>query len=208
MVVVAYLCGSLPVGVWVGRWAGVDVRRAGSGNIGATNVARTVGKRAGLLTLFADVAKGALPDSTGAAPVRRCRDPRRRWSGGRLRAPLLCLSALFGRQGSRDGFRCLCGAYACRGGVERGRLCRGGHLDTIRLTRVDASCLRLTDQCHRLPLSNAAVHRRGRGLDDHHSASSRQPDAPSPWCGAAAWRPTTQLAKPASRSLTTSTLLN
>jgi acyl phosphate:glycerol-3-phosphate acyltransferase len=61
MVAVAYLFGSLPVGVWVGRWAGVDVRHAGSGNIGATNVARTVGRRAGLLTLFADVAKGALP---------------------------------------------------------------------------------------------------------------------------------------------------
>jgi glycerol-3-phosphate acyltransferase PlsY len=61
MVAVAYLCGSLPVGVWVGRWAGVDVRHAGSGNIGATNVARTAGRRAGLLTLVGDVAKGALP---------------------------------------------------------------------------------------------------------------------------------------------------
>jgi len=61
MVAVAYLCGSLPFGVWIGRWAGVDVRHAGSGNIGATNVARSAGRRAGLLTLFADVAKGALP---------------------------------------------------------------------------------------------------------------------------------------------------
>ena len=61
MVAVAYLCGSLPFGVWVGRWAGVDVRYAGSGNIGATNVARTAGRRAGLLTLVGDVAKGALP---------------------------------------------------------------------------------------------------------------------------------------------------
>ena len=61
MVAVAYLCGSLPFGVWVGRWAGVDVRHAGSGNIGATNVARTAGTRAGLLTLGGDVAKGALP---------------------------------------------------------------------------------------------------------------------------------------------------
>jgi glycerol-3-phosphate acyltransferase PlsY len=57
----AYLCGSLPIGVWVGRWVGVDVRRSGSGNIGATNVARTAGGRAGLLTLLGDVAKGILP---------------------------------------------------------------------------------------------------------------------------------------------------
>ena len=46
---------------------GVDVRGAGSGNIGATNVARTVGARAGLVTLVADVAKGALPLLVGRA---------------------------------------------------------------------------------------------------------------------------------------------
>jgi len=61
MLTVAYLCGSLPFGVWIGRWVGVDVRRRGSGNVGATNVARTAGRRAGLLTLVGDVAKGALP---------------------------------------------------------------------------------------------------------------------------------------------------
>jgi glycerol-3-phosphate acyltransferase PlsY len=61
LVVAAYLCGSLPTGVWLGRLAGVDVRRAGSGNIGATNVARTVGLRPALLTLAGDVAKGFVP---------------------------------------------------------------------------------------------------------------------------------------------------
>lgn len=45
----------------MGRFAGVDVRAAGSGNIGATNVARTAGRYAGLVTLLVDVAKGALP---------------------------------------------------------------------------------------------------------------------------------------------------
>ncbi len=45
----------------MGRLAGVDVRAQGSGNIGATNVARTAGKGFGLLTLFLDALKGALP---------------------------------------------------------------------------------------------------------------------------------------------------
>jgi glycerol-3-phosphate acyltransferase PlsY len=51
----------VPTGVIVGRLAGIDVRAAGSGNIGATNVARTAGRSAGLITLLVDVAKGALP---------------------------------------------------------------------------------------------------------------------------------------------------
>jgi glycerol-3-phosphate acyltransferase PlsY len=61
LIAAAYLCGSLPIGVWVGRWVGIDVRQTGSGNIGATNVTRTAGARAGLLTLLGDVAKGAIP---------------------------------------------------------------------------------------------------------------------------------------------------
>jgi glycerol-3-phosphate acyltransferase PlsY len=61
LVLAAYLCGSLPTGVWLGRLAGVDVRRAGSGNIGATNVARTAGLRPALLTLTGDIAKGFVP---------------------------------------------------------------------------------------------------------------------------------------------------
>jgi acyl phosphate:glycerol-3-phosphate acyltransferase len=61
LVVASYLVGSIPTGFILGRLAGVDVRRAGSGNIGATNVARVLGKGRGLLTLFADVAKGFAP---------------------------------------------------------------------------------------------------------------------------------------------------
>ena len=61
LIAAAYLCGSLPIGVWVGYWVGVDVRQRGSGNIGATNVTRTAGARAGLLALLGDVAKGAVP---------------------------------------------------------------------------------------------------------------------------------------------------
>lgn len=61
LVVAAYLCGALPSGVWFARLAGVDVRHSGSGNIGATNVARTAGMRLGIYTLLFDVAKGFLP---------------------------------------------------------------------------------------------------------------------------------------------------
>jgi acyl phosphate:glycerol-3-phosphate acyltransferase len=56
---VAYLIGSIPFGLLLGKLFGAaDVRKAGSGNIGATNVARVAGPVAGILTLLLDVAKG------------------------------------------------------------------------------------------------------------------------------------------------------
>jgi glycerol-3-phosphate acyltransferase PlsY len=61
LVLVAYLLGAVPTGYILGSLAGVDVRKQGSGNVGATNVARVVGKRHGILTLIADVAKGFVP---------------------------------------------------------------------------------------------------------------------------------------------------
>ncbi len=55
----AYLLGSIPFGYLVARRAGTqDIRSVGSGNIGATNVARTLGAGAGALTFFLDAAKG------------------------------------------------------------------------------------------------------------------------------------------------------
>jgi len=59
--ILSYLIGSIPSGFILGKLAGVDVRAAGSGNIGATNVARVMGKASGLVVLIADVAKGLLP---------------------------------------------------------------------------------------------------------------------------------------------------
>ena len=58
---VAYLLGSIPFGLILSKvFGGKDVRKSGSGNIGATNVARVVGSAAGILTLLLDAAKGGL----------------------------------------------------------------------------------------------------------------------------------------------------
>lgn len=57
----SYLLGAVPVGLLVGRAFGVgDIRRHGSGNIGATNVLRTAGRPAAVVTLVGDIAKGYL----------------------------------------------------------------------------------------------------------------------------------------------------
>jgi glycerol-3-phosphate acyltransferase PlsY len=62
LVALGYLAGSIPFGVLLTRlFAGKDVRAAGSGNIGATNVARVAGKKLGAVVLVLDAGKGALP---------------------------------------------------------------------------------------------------------------------------------------------------
>ncbi len=58
VLVEAYLFGSIPSGYLAGRLAGIDVRQHGSGNIGATNVLRVVGKPWGFAVFFADALKG------------------------------------------------------------------------------------------------------------------------------------------------------
>jgi glycerol-3-phosphate acyltransferase PlsY len=60
VILLGYLLGSVPSGYLVGARSGVDVRKAGSGNIGATNVTRVLGKGRGILTLIADTGKGYL----------------------------------------------------------------------------------------------------------------------------------------------------
>lgn len=57
----AYLLGSIPTGLLLGKLYGIDVRKEGSGNIGATNLYRTVGRKVGLWTLLGDCLKGMLP---------------------------------------------------------------------------------------------------------------------------------------------------
>lgn len=59
ILVAAYLIGAIPFGYLLVRWkTGYDVRGMGSGNIGATNVLRTTGRTAGVVTLLLDIAKG------------------------------------------------------------------------------------------------------------------------------------------------------
>jgi len=60
VVVIAYLLGSIPFGLIIGRLkSGVDIREYGSGKTGATNVMRTIGTKLGILTLVLDVVKAA-----------------------------------------------------------------------------------------------------------------------------------------------------
>ncbi len=61
IVVAAYFLGSIPTGLLLGKAFGVDIRTTGSGNIGATNVYRTLGKKVGILTLAGDCLKGLVP---------------------------------------------------------------------------------------------------------------------------------------------------
>ena len=61
LILAAYLIGSIPTGVIVGRLRGFDPRAVGSGNIGASNVVRAGGMSAAVMTLVGDALKGAIP---------------------------------------------------------------------------------------------------------------------------------------------------
>jgi glycerol-3-phosphate acyltransferase PlsY len=65
LMILSFLIGSIPTGLLIARTKGIDLRKVGSGNIGATNVLRAVGKEAALFTLIGDIAKGALPVAIG-----------------------------------------------------------------------------------------------------------------------------------------------
>jgi glycerol-3-phosphate acyltransferase PlsY len=60
-----YILGAFPTGYLIARLHGLDITSQGSGNVGATNVSRVIGKRAGVLTLLGDVCKGALAVAIG-----------------------------------------------------------------------------------------------------------------------------------------------
>lgn len=71
VIAASYLIGSIPFSWFVGRIAaGKDIRSLGSGNVGATNVARTIGRLPGLLALLLDASKGSLAVVVTAAAFR------------------------------------------------------------------------------------------------------------------------------------------
>ena len=85
LVVLGYLLGSMPWGLWLPRvLSGVDIRTAGSGNTGATNVWRTLGFKLAVGVALLDIAKGLIPALIG------------RWLAGDLVAVLAGLAAMAG----------------------------------------------------------------------------------------------------------------
>jgi hypothetical protein len=113
IIILSYIAGSIPTGLLVGRWfGGTDIRQHGSGNIGSTNVMRTLGWKLGLLVQAGDILKGLLAvlviarlhygdfpfnNRTPFDDYHRRADHRRHRRGAR--AHLLRLPELQGRQG-------------------------------------------------------------------------------------------------------------
>jgi len=74
-ILAAYLLGAVPFGLLLSRGSGIDIRTQGSKNIGATNVARLLGKKKGFLTLALDIFKGYAPMFLAALLVREAPRP-------------------------------------------------------------------------------------------------------------------------------------
>jgi len=83
--VLAFILGAIPVGVIIAKAQGVDLKKVGSGNIGATNVLRSLGRRPAVLTLLGDMLKGTLAVALG-----------RYFEAGPLYEGLIGLSAVIG----------------------------------------------------------------------------------------------------------------
>ena len=60
LIILSYLLGSIPFGLIIGKIAGKDLRKNGSGNIGTTNAVRTLGWKLGMLSALCDISKGAI----------------------------------------------------------------------------------------------------------------------------------------------------
>ena len=70
IILCAYLIGSIPSGLWIGKiFYNTDIREHGSGNLGATNTFRTLGKKAGIVVTVMDVLKGTAAVLLAALPI-------------------------------------------------------------------------------------------------------------------------------------------
>ena len=65
LLVPAYFLGTFPSAVWIARTKGIDITKEGSGNPGASNIARTLGTKWGVLVFLLDALKGAIPATVG-----------------------------------------------------------------------------------------------------------------------------------------------
>src|SRR5262245_42370971 len=91
-ILLSYLCGSLPFGVVVARAKGMDIQKVGSGNIGATNVGRALGRPWGILVFVLDFLKGFLPTYVAWTVGRESSNPFMTYD-----LPVLCaLAAVLG----------------------------------------------------------------------------------------------------------------
>jgi acyl phosphate:glycerol-3-phosphate acyltransferase len=123
----AFAVGSIPFGAVLAGRRGVDIRHAGSGNIGATNVARVLGLRAGLLVLVLDSTKGAVPTwlalhhapcawivaATGlAAILGHCFSPWLGWKGGKGVATALGVFAVLAPPAALAGIGVFAAVFA------------------------------------------------------------------------------------------------
>lgn len=75
MVVLSYLLGAVPFGLLISKAKGIDIRQHGSGNIGATNVLRVLGKPLGITTFILDALKGLIPAAVFPRMVASGGDP-------------------------------------------------------------------------------------------------------------------------------------
>ena len=93
LLVSSYLLGSIPFGYLVGRLKGIDIRKAGSGNVGATNVVRVLGKTYGYPVFVLDVLKGF-----GAVKISMLMAPGRppEWNSPEIFGILAAMSAVLG----------------------------------------------------------------------------------------------------------------
>ena len=91
----AYLLGSVPFAFLIGRFLGVDIRKTGSGNIGATNLSRAAGRKWGIVAFGLDFLKGLLP-VVAATRLSAARPEGFAWTGGGGLALAAGLAAILG----------------------------------------------------------------------------------------------------------------